>query len=113
MTSKIRMEEIVIGDLALKGSRIALGTWAMGGWMWAGSDESDSIRTIQRRNRPPGEKGIDSHGGGEMKPWIIWDIERREHERENIDNRLPLYIEPPVPPPDEKREKETEFVIEF
>ena len=46
MTSKIRMEEIVIGDLALKASRIALGTWAMGGWMWGGSDEADSIRTI-------------------------------------------------------------------
>jgi aryl-alcohol dehydrogenase-like predicted oxidoreductase len=27
-------------------SRIALGTWAMGGWMWGGSDEKESIRTI-------------------------------------------------------------------
>lgn len=27
-------------------SRIALGTWAIGGWMWGGSDERESIRTI-------------------------------------------------------------------
>jgi aryl-alcohol dehydrogenase-like predicted oxidoreductase len=28
-------------------SRIALGTWAIGGWMWGGSDERESINTIQ------------------------------------------------------------------
>ncbi len=28
-------------------SRIALGTWAMGGWMWGGTDERDSIATIR------------------------------------------------------------------
>jgi aryl-alcohol dehydrogenase-like predicted oxidoreductase len=28
-------------------SRIGLGTWAIGGWMWGGSDEAESIRTIQ------------------------------------------------------------------
>src|SRR5258705_7712389 len=27
-------------------SRIALGTWAIGGWMWGGSDDKESIRTI-------------------------------------------------------------------
>jgi aryl-alcohol dehydrogenase-like predicted oxidoreductase len=30
----------------LVSSRVALGTWAMGGWMWGGSDEKESIRTI-------------------------------------------------------------------
>lgn len=29
-------------------SRIGLGTWAIGGWMWGGSDEAESIKTIQR-----------------------------------------------------------------
>jgi aryl-alcohol dehydrogenase-like predicted oxidoreductase len=29
-----------------KVSRIALGTWAIGGWMWGGTDEAESIRTI-------------------------------------------------------------------
>ena len=27
-------------------SRIALGTWAIGGWMWGGSDEAELIKTI-------------------------------------------------------------------
>src|ERR1700689_2882967 len=27
-------------------SRIGLGTWAIGGWMWGGSDEAESIKTI-------------------------------------------------------------------
>jgi aryl-alcohol dehydrogenase-like predicted oxidoreductase len=28
-------------------SRIGLGTWAIAGWMWGGSDDAESIRTIQ------------------------------------------------------------------
>ena len=35
-----------IGGTNLISSRIALGTWAIGGWMWGGSDENESIRTI-------------------------------------------------------------------
>jgi aryl-alcohol dehydrogenase-like predicted oxidoreductase len=27
-------------------SRVGLGTWAIGGWMWGGTDERESIRTI-------------------------------------------------------------------
>ena len=41
------MENIVIEGLDQPASRIALGTWAIGGWMWGGSDESDAIKTIQ------------------------------------------------------------------
>lgn len=44
-----------------------------------------------------------------MKPWMIWDIERREREKE-IDNRLPLYIEVPRPLPPEKRNFEEEDI---
>ena len=33
------------GDM-LEISRIGLGTWAIGGWMWGGTDEADAIRTI-------------------------------------------------------------------
>ena len=40
------MEQIEIEGMATKASRIALGTWAMGGWKWGGSDEGDAIRTI-------------------------------------------------------------------
>ena len=28
-------------------SRVALGTWAIGGWMWGGTDEAESIATIR------------------------------------------------------------------
>jgi aryl-alcohol dehydrogenase-like predicted oxidoreductase len=40
------METINIESLPMPASRIALGTWAMGGWTWGGSDEAASIRTI-------------------------------------------------------------------
>lgn len=40
------METISINGLAMPASRIALGTWAMGGWMWGGSDDATAIRTI-------------------------------------------------------------------
>jgi aryl-alcohol dehydrogenase-like predicted oxidoreductase len=39
-------EYIEINGTNLISSRIALGTWAIGGWMWGGTDEKESIRTI-------------------------------------------------------------------
>jgi aryl-alcohol dehydrogenase-like predicted oxidoreductase len=41
------MEQIAIGASGEKTSRIGLGTWAMGGWMWGGTDEAQSIATIR------------------------------------------------------------------
>src|ERR1700730_15419255 len=43
---KTTMEFVDIPGASLKASRVALGTWAMGGWMWGGTDEAESIRTI-------------------------------------------------------------------
>lgn len=40
------MEYVTIGDTGLTLSRVVLGTWAIGGWMWGGTDERDSIETI-------------------------------------------------------------------
>jgi aryl-alcohol dehydrogenase-like predicted oxidoreductase len=40
------METSRIPGANLQFSRIGLGTWAMGGWMWGGTDEQESIRTI-------------------------------------------------------------------
>ncbi|MHB8884301.1 MAG: aldo/keto reductase [Methylovirgula sp.] len=45
--TNVTLETITIPGTALKPSRIALGTWAIGGWMWGGSDDQESIRTIQ------------------------------------------------------------------
>jgi aryl-alcohol dehydrogenase-like predicted oxidoreductase len=40
-------EFVSIPGTALRVSRVALGTWAMGGWMWGGTDEHESIATIR------------------------------------------------------------------
>ena len=40
------VEFVGIPATPLKVSRIALGTWAMGGWMWGGTDQRESIATI-------------------------------------------------------------------
>jgi aryl-alcohol dehydrogenase-like predicted oxidoreductase len=40
------MEYTIISGTEMKASRIAQGTWAIGGWMWGGTDERESIRTI-------------------------------------------------------------------
>ena len=45
-TLQTNMERVDIPGTSLKPSRIALGTWAIGGWMWGGTDEAEAIRTI-------------------------------------------------------------------
>ena len=41
------MEKRPLGTSGLQVSPITLGAWAIGGWMWGGSDKKDSIRAIQ------------------------------------------------------------------
>src|SRR5213083_1556583 len=41
------MEFAKIAGTTLEVSRIGLGTWAIGAWMWGGTDERESIRTIR------------------------------------------------------------------
>jgi aryl-alcohol dehydrogenase-like predicted oxidoreductase len=48
------MEHARIPGTALDVSRVAIGTWAIGGWMWGGTDEAESIATI----RTAVERGI-------------------------------------------------------
>ena len=40
------MEYTQIPGLEKEVTRVALGTWAIGGWMWGGTDETESIKTI-------------------------------------------------------------------
>jgi aryl-alcohol dehydrogenase-like predicted oxidoreductase len=47
MTKNIGMEFANIADTGLTVSRIGLGTWAIGGWMWGGTDDEESIATIR------------------------------------------------------------------
>src|ERR1700694_366772 len=47
VTQLAPMEFIGVADTSLEISRVALGTWAIGGWMWGGTDERESIATIR------------------------------------------------------------------
>jgi aryl-alcohol dehydrogenase-like predicted oxidoreductase len=40
-------ESVEIPGLAMRASRIGLGTWAMGGWIWGGTDQIESAATIR------------------------------------------------------------------
>jgi aryl-alcohol dehydrogenase-like predicted oxidoreductase len=47
MTANINVERATIGGTNLAVSRIGLGTWAIGGWMWGGTDDDESVKTIR------------------------------------------------------------------
>jgi aryl-alcohol dehydrogenase-like predicted oxidoreductase len=50
MTNQAETLDIELTDIPgtpLKVSRVALGTWAIGGWMWGGTDEAQSVSTIR------------------------------------------------------------------
>lgn len=59
-------------------TRVGLGTWAIGGWMWGGSDEEESIRTIHSAL----DRGIDlidtapAYGQGRSEEIVGKAIER-------------------------------------
>ena len=44
---KMNMARTEIPGTSLRISPVAIGTWAIGGWMWGGTDEAESIATIQ------------------------------------------------------------------
>jgi aryl-alcohol dehydrogenase-like predicted oxidoreductase len=41
------IETVRIEGIAIPVSRIGLGTWAIGGWMWGGADDAASVATIR------------------------------------------------------------------
>jgi aryl-alcohol dehydrogenase-like predicted oxidoreductase len=47
MTQNIGMEFADIADTGLTVSRVGLGTWAIGGWMWGGTEDQESVNTIR------------------------------------------------------------------
>jgi aryl-alcohol dehydrogenase-like predicted oxidoreductase len=46
-TLETNMELTDIPGTTLKVSPVAIGTWAIGGWMWGGTDEAESVSTIR------------------------------------------------------------------
>jgi aryl-alcohol dehydrogenase-like predicted oxidoreductase len=79
------MEYKVISCTEMNVSRIAQGTWAIGGWMWGGTDERESIRTIHAAL----DKGINLidtapvYGFGVSEEIVGKAIEERGH-RERV-----------------------------
>jgi aryl-alcohol dehydrogenase-like predicted oxidoreductase len=59
-TLEIDMELTGIPGTSLKVSRVAIGTWAIGGWMWGGTDEAESIATIRAAVEQHGINVIDT-----------------------------------------------------
>jgi aryl-alcohol dehydrogenase-like predicted oxidoreductase len=46
-SSEIEPEFVGIPGTAIQMSRVAIGTWAIGGWMWGGAEEAESVSTIR------------------------------------------------------------------
>src|SRR3977135_3992970 len=44
---EVETESVDIPGTQLRVARVGLGTWAMGGWMWGGTDERESVTTIR------------------------------------------------------------------
>jgi aryl-alcohol dehydrogenase-like predicted oxidoreductase len=44
---EINTEYSAIAGTPLRVSSVAIGTWAIGGWMWGGTDEAESVATIR------------------------------------------------------------------
>lgn len=80
------MEYINIAGTELSASRIGLGTWAIGGWMWGGTDEETSILTIHKAL----ERGINLidtapvYGQGRSEEIVGKAIERYGRRKEVI-----------------------------
>jgi aryl-alcohol dehydrogenase-like predicted oxidoreductase len=82
---KEMLEYINIKGTTLKSSRVGLGTWAIGGWMWGGTDEKESIRTIHTA-LDLGINLIDTapiYGQGRSEE-IVGEAVRQYGQRDNI-----------------------------
>lgn len=67
------MEYSVISGTEMNVSRIAQGTWAIGGWMWGGTDERESIRTIHAAHDiKTDEKSYVGQMGGDKEWGFDW-----------------------------------------
>jgi aryl-alcohol dehydrogenase-like predicted oxidoreductase len=79
------MERARLGTSGLEVSRIGLGTWAIGGWMWGGTDREQAIRTIEAAL----DAGIDLidtapvYGQGESEA-IVGEALRRSGRRDRV-----------------------------
>lgn len=102
-----------LGQSGIEASAVAIGTWAIGGWMWGGTDEQDSIDAI-RAGLDAGVNFIDTapaYGLGlseeivgraiegrredvvlATKCGLVWDTDKGEHFVDQGDKSLHLYL---------------------
>lgn len=80
------MEYEKIPEVGMEVSRIGLGTWAIGGWKWGGSEERKSIKTIHRAL----DKGINlidtapAYGFGKSEKVVGKAVEEYDGDREDV-----------------------------
>ena len=102
------MEYISIGSSNVKASRITFGAWAIGGWMWGGSERSDAVEAILAAldegvtsidTAPVYGQGLSEEIVGEAikgkdrtklqlmtKFGMRWDLAKGDHAFESTDN---------------------------
>ena len=91
-TLQSQMEFEDIPGTALQVSRLAIGTWAIGGWMWGGTDEAESVSTIQAA-LDHGINVIDTapvYGFGRSEEIVGKAIAKRQRSRVIISTKVGL-----------------------
>lgn len=79
------IERLRVSGTDLRPTRIGLGTWAIGGWMWGGSDAEDSIGTLLEAF----DRGIalvdtaPAYGQGRSED-LVGEALHRHHRRDEI-----------------------------
>jgi hypothetical protein len=68
------MEFATIPETSIRISRVGLGTWAIGGWMWGGTDQGASVALWGARH--PGLQPI-----GELFGWSLDAAAKTEIDR--------------------------------
>lgn len=80
------MEKVEIGETGIQTTRIGLGTWAIGGKDWGGTDEKQSIKTVHAAL----DKGINlidtapAYGFGKSEEIIGKALNAYSNKRENV-----------------------------
>ena len=104
-----------LGQSGIEASVVAIGTWAIGGWKWGGTDEQDSIDAI-RAGLDAGLNFVDTapaYGLGlseeivgraiadrrdevvlATKCGMVWDTDKGEYFIDEYDKSLHLYLGP-------------------
>jgi len=88
------MEYTQVSNLDFEISRVTLGTWAIGGWQWGGTDREESIRTI-RKAIDMGVTTIDTapiYGFGKSEE-LVGEAVRQHGNREELQIATKLGLE--------------------